>query len=601
MAASIWAPGTDYPLGAMVLARSAPTVIQQDLTNPGFESGASGWTLGANWSISSGSAFAGTWKASRTNTAGTSIISNNNEVPVVAGQTLRAWAALKASSTATARVGIEWRDAAHALLLREYADEAVTDTIGWKHNEVEKVAPALAAYAVMIVEGVATGGLLELIAVDACGWNYAYVDLPPSLLFEATTAGVSASVEPTWPTSIAATVADGTVVWTARAASRVVWKAVPIMKSGLVEPTWPLVPGQLVNDNGISWETVTRRIEDALCPNSKQVTITASKVWAGDGDIVRFCAVNNAKDWQAPNDAGYLPTGLHMQANNQCTALDVYRGNLVPMSDSTFQMWGVDEDPAANAILDTMEGIGTVHNLAMEPVGPELFLLTARGVRSVGIIAQSQNMSTVDVGSPVDSLILESVATTVAANGMPFGMYFPGAGQYWLVSGNDVFVYTLGRPGSIGAWSRYTFPFGIRGRAQLGDSMYLLCDDGYVREITDTVNYDEVAVGEEPTFEPEYFDGLVQWPWLDFGAPGRDKVMEGFEIVGEGEPTVSFGYDQRSPAAFTPDYAVAADTLSDGMIAMPLTAPTMAVRVKYIGAEDNFWQLYAVNVGFLNA
>lgn len=40
-----------------------------------------------------------------------------------------------------------------------------------------------------------------------------------SLLFQCTTAGTTAGSEPTWPTSAGGTVTDGTVVWTARAAS----------------------------------------------------------------------------------------------------------------------------------------------------------------------------------------------------------------------------------------------------------------------------------------------------------------------------------------------------------------------------------------------
>lgn len=596
---TLWAPSTAYALNALVLPRSAPAVVQEDLTNGDFEAGASGWTLGANWSITNGGGYSGTWKGTRSNVAGTSLATNSNEVPVAVGQALTVRAALLVVGVAaSARIGIEWRDAAHAVLLREYSDLQVGGSLTWKPAVKASVAPASAAYAAYIVEGTASGAIGEIIRVDAATWDYAYVAIPNPLLFEATVAGVTGTAEPVWPTAIAGTVVDGTVTWTAHAATRVTWTAKPIMKSGAIEPAWPVVPGELVADGTISWLATTRRIEDERCPNTGVVTITASKVWAADGDIVRFCAINNPKDWQTADDAGFLPTGLHMNGNNECSALSVYRGNLAVASASTFQLWSVDEDPAANAMIDTMEGVGTSYPYAFTPVTTELFMLAALGVRSVGIAVASNNLANGDIGAPIDSLVKAALGSM--GSFLPTGMYFPGAGQFWLVMRDEVFVYTINRTQNIGAWSRYDFPFQISGYAQLGDEMYVR-DGNYVRLLTDSVNYDEMFLSEALGIQPVYFDSTIQWPWLDFGQPGQDKEMEGFDIVGTGTPTVQIGYDQRDVNAFTDEYTVAEDTLSDGMIAMPVTAPTLAVRVIYKGGPGNFWQLNAVNVHLVNA
>jgi hypothetical protein len=46
--------------------------------------------------------------------------------------------------------------------------------------------------------------------------QYAKPTVPAGLTFEATTAGISSGIEPTWPVVLGGTVTDGTVVWTAR-------------------------------------------------------------------------------------------------------------------------------------------------------------------------------------------------------------------------------------------------------------------------------------------------------------------------------------------------------------------------------------------------
>lgn len=42
------------------------------------------------------------------------------------------------------------------------------------------------------------------------------MNITPDLVFDAVTAGVSASTEPSWPSTVGATVDDGTVTWVAR-------------------------------------------------------------------------------------------------------------------------------------------------------------------------------------------------------------------------------------------------------------------------------------------------------------------------------------------------------------------------------------------------
>lgn len=241
--------------------------------------------------------------------------------------------------------------------------------------------------------------------------------------------GTSGTSEPVWPTTLGDTVQDNELTWQAVTADTVTWEASSVLTSGAVEPTWPTEGGSFVADNTIAWETTPLRIEDEHCPHTKVVAIAVSKVFAGDNDVVRFCATLNARDWTSADDAGFLPTGLQQKSQVGVDAMGVYRGNLAVWSASTFQIWQVDPDPAAMALLDAMEGIGSRHQQAVQPVSDDLFFLAALGVRTVSIAEGTNNLASGDVGVPIDTLVQ---AEANAVDVEPIASYYPSAGQYWL-------------------------------------------------------------------------------------------------------------------------------------------------------------------------
>ena len=179
----------------------------------------------------------------------------------------------------------------------------------------------------------------------------------------------------------------------------------------------------------------------------------------------------------------------------------------------------------------------------------------------------------------------------------PLATYNPSMGQYLLIfrsvdqieGGQSwIMVYTI-IPGSSGHWSRYLYPKYIDALTVLDDQIYLRC--GY-----------EVNVFDEDRTEDELSDhnypiiGEVWWPFLDMDSPGRDKSLYGFDIVAEGAPFVYFGYDQAAnmeTSAMTDPLEVPADTVVDGIIAFPITAPSFSVRVRFQGGG---WRLLAMNL-----
>lgn len=405
---------------------------------------------------------------------------------------------------------------------------------------------------------------------------------PNGFVYKATVAGTTGTQEPAWPLTAGLTVVDGTVTWQAVTATAITWQAEPIYESsGSVVVLWPTTPGATVVDGTITWQCVAPNVQDAKCPNTKEVIIAASKVFAikNDGNVVRYSATNNPNDWSTAGDAGFLPTGLQAQVDPRARALGLYRGNLVVMSSGELQLWQVDPDPAQMALLDNIPSIGTIYSKASASAAGELYFLTEQGVRSISIAAGSTNLQAGDVGTPIDLLIQAELPGSD-----PLGLYYPGGGQYWLVFGANVYVYSQSRIGGIGAWSLYEFPDAIEYTTQLDGKLYVRSGD--------VVYMIDEETGQD---DGDPVPGTVQWPWLDFGQVGVQKMLIGVDLVASGDPQVSIGYDERNPAAFTTPFTIPSDTQVGGIIPIPISAPSMSIRYDFAG-DAGRWELQATTV-----
>lgn len=397
-------------------------------------------------------------------------------------------------------------------------------------------------------------------------------------------AAYTGATEPNWPIIAGNTVVDGGVTWQAIAKTSITWTAVPLYKSGATEPVWPITPTVTVTDNTIVWTTTPQYIADQYNPHSKSAIIMANKVFKPSvrGDVVRFSATNDPTDWTSAEDAGFLSTGLQAQADPVTRSLGQYRGNLVAWSAAEFQVWQVDPDPARNALIDTIPSIGTIYRRAHASVAGDLYFLTPLGIRSVSIAGGSTNLQAGDVGTPIDTLVQPFLTDSAD----PVGVFYPSGGQYWVSFSGQTWVYSQSRIGGIGAWSLYEWP-AFDYVAQQGGKLYLRIGDEIwlVDETTGLDNGVSVAA-------------TVQWPWLDFGQSGVQKRLIGLDVVGSGSsPTVEIGYDETNQAAFTPAYAIPADTQPGKLIPFPASAPSFSMRLRY-QSQVTRWELQAASLWF---
>lgn len=500
MAIPFWAPATLYQPGDLVQRRTGAPTVQSAPENANFEAGNTGWDgLGTALNIVNSPAapkFDGAYVLEFSGSFEGEYQSNNdNAVPVVPGQTIQGQCYINTTGSAglAALAGycqLLWYDSTPTQIATSQGGVQAATNQGWGLSVVSGVAPAGAAYCrIGVFFYRRSPGLGWGAYADTFSWNYVYADPPDGLVYRAvqSDAGMSGTTEPVWPVTEGQTVVDNEVTWEAVVAARVTWEATAILVSGSTEPTWPTVPGTFVADNTISWEATTGNITDTRCPNTIPVAIAASKIFAGDDDIVGFSATVNPRDWTTRDDAGYLPFGLQTYGANPVTALGLYRSNLVVFNSEAFQMWQVDQDPASMALLDAVP-IGCTFHLTVQPFANDLLFLSSQGYRNVGIAGASTNLQAAGIGEPIDPLVKVKLR---ADEYEPFSLTFPTAGQYWGVFGDEAFVLTVNDVKSK-TWSRYTFPEVLTDWTIHGSDLYLRAGDKVWR-VDENLNYDDVV------------------------------------------------------------------------------------------------------------
>jgi hypothetical protein len=240
----------------------------------------------------------------------------------------------------------------------------------------------------------------------------------------------------------------------------------------------------------------------------------------------------------------------------------------------------VDEDPANFAILDAIP-VGNPYYKSASPVMSDLVFCTDEGIRSMGIAGGSTNLQAGFFGKQIDPLVKAAIAGIGDLDDID-SLYYPGAGQYWLIFGTEAFVLTMNGGKQDMSWSRYVFPSAIDGWTIKDAALYLRSGDKVWK-------FDEATLRDDEGGTNVQFEGHLHWPYLDFGALGITKHLIGVDVVADGTFELSIGWDQKDDNDFTTPYSITGDTLTGDIIPLPVSAPSFKLRLEFQGNEAWEW------------
>lgn len=277
----------------------------------------------------------------------------------------------------------------------------------------------------------------------------------------------------------------------------------------------------------------------AGAPNAGQVLAHRSKMYAVRDNIVYFSAVGDPTIWATSTTtpgAGFIQLDGQDSGTVALVAMATYYDQLAIFSRTSCQLWAMDEDPAQNQLIQTVDATGLVafKALARYSTGDVLFLHDS-GMRSLKARDSSNAASVSDIGSPIDEVLRKVVSDARRADSgalVPAGLINtvaivePNTGQFWLVNGNQIYVLSVAPSSNISAWSVFdTGGFVVDGGATIvNDAIWLRAGNQlWVHGTGIWEGYDSsqievilpMVAGNEPATEKTFFafDAALEGTW----------------------------------------------------------------------------------------
>lgn len=353
--------------------------------------------------------------------------------------------------------------------------------------------------------------------------------------------------------------------------------------------------GAAINTSGAQSGTHTAiartTIPDTNNPRSVSVTTAASRIYAINGETVRYCAAGDPRDWTTSSDAGFLSASLQQNTKSGCTAVGTFQDALVVFFDESAQIWDVAVDPSANSLRKRIQGVGCKAPLSQAGFANDLAFLSPYGVRSMTVAQNTDRIDDTDIGSPIDSLVSADVEASAAVTNpaQTFGLWIHEFGQYWVVLDmggySKAWVYMFSRSSKVACWSEYKFPYRITDIATLGGKVYARTADDLF-EVSPSVYTDAGML----------IDVEAQMAFQDAKTPGITKQFYGADYVVKGSPSVSFKYDPRSTDKETAPQVIPGDTRPGDMLPVEVVAPAVAAVFRH--SLDEAFELNAATFYF---
>lgn len=328
--------------------------------------------------------------------------------------------------------------------------------------------------------------------------------------------------------------------------------------------------------------TVPPIVTDINCPNSLSIVKTVQKIFGPKNDVTRFCKTSNPRDWTTAADAGFLGTGLQAEGDPEAQAVVMFRKQLAVLMIDSVQVWTVDSDPTNMAIFDNVFGIGT--RFAQSPVrmAGDSFFLSEQGYRSLTVSVFNENLQDVDVGSPIDELVTPTIVPGLDV----ISVFNQKNGQFWSITANYAWVYTVSRTAKITAWSRYTFPFAIDAACTFKGDLYLRSGNNVYLVDQDKFTDDGISIPVR-----------VEMSYVDMKAPGIDKMVTGVDAVLKGTCSFQIRFDARDHSKITAAVELSEDTFP-GEEGIPVEIQAVKLAPVITHEADELFELEVLSLHY---
>lgn len=257
------------------------------------------------------------------------------------------------------------------------------------------------------------------------------------------------------------------------------------------------------------------------------------KMYGIAGRTLYFSAVGDPTTWTDPtsihNGSGYINVGTNDSDSEYLQTLEVYYDKMALFSLQSCQLWFLDPDPSLNQYYQTLRDAGTLAPLSVRQyVANDVYFLGAHGIRSLRARDLTTTAAVADVGSPIDPIIQDLIATSGSGSTEVQAIQTvlsTRTGRIWMVSQDRIYVLSNFASPNISAWSIYIPEFTVG----LTKGAVVAYADPFVGLMDSSGNIWRYGSYGGPTYDSCPVSVLT--PFLSFDKPASYKFYQGFDAI----------------------------------------------------------------------
>ncbi|WP_146071427.1 hypothetical protein [Bosea lathyri] len=263
-----------------------------------------------------------------------------------------------------------------------------------------------------------------------------------------------------------------------------------------------------------------------------------SKMYSTSGPNMHFSGIQQPTRWNGVVGSGFIDMSSESSGSEELIALAKYQNYVAVFAESVVQIWFVDPDPTLNKIAQVLNNTGTVSPRSVTQFGDsDLFYLNESGLRSLRARDASNAAATTDIGVPVDDLVVEALQALGDDNrDEVIGLIEPRSGRFWLIIRGQIFVFSFFSGAKVSAWSRYLPGFDISHAVVFKKRVYVRSGNSI---------YAYGGIGSATVYDDT--QAIAQLPYLDGGAPAKEKTLSGMDASARGTWQVSVALEPLRP------------------------------------------------------
>jgi hypothetical protein len=259
------------------------------------------------------------------------------------------------------------------------------------------------------------------------------------------------------------------------------------------------------------------------------------KMMALSGSVWHLSGLDEPTHWTTDfTGAAFFDQAKEDSRAQTLQAIANYQGLVALIAKKVVLIWFVDPDPDLITKRQVLSNTGTVSPRSVTEFGDaDVFYQALSGLRSMRARDQTNNATTTDLGSPIDSLIrakLSALSETERAG--VIGLMNPIDDRFWLCfPDGTIFVFSFFPNAKVSAWTTYIFTDDDGNQATI-DKVAVFGERLYIRTGDEIYVYGGLDTGAGLTYDSTVAKAWL--PYFDAGKPTEAKEWQGIDAAVSG-------------------------------------------------------------------